>query len=117
MTRLVTALSLMAALLFAPTFAAADFEPITTKADFVSLVVGKRLNFNDDHVKVRRNGKITGRFGGDALKGTWVWQDGYWCRTLTTHSKNTDCQLWETDGTDFRVTRAKGTGRSFVYTR
>ncbi|WP_299373058.1 hypothetical protein [uncultured Tateyamaria sp.] len=117
MTRLFSSLALVAGLLCAPGFAAADFKAITTEADFRTLVVGKKLKFNKDHFVIRRNGKLSGNFGGKALKGNWAWRDGYWCRTLTTHSKNTDCQLWETDGATFRVTRSKGTGQSFEYTQ
>ena len=94
---------------------AAEYELITTKADFDSLVVGKKLYIDDNHVTIRKNGSIKGKFGGKQLKGAWEWRDGAWCRTLTTHSKNSDCQQWEVNGNQFRVTRERGKGKQFIY--
>lgn len=103
--------------LFLPTaLAAQDFKWIQTEAEFRTLVVGKKLWFNTDNFTIKGNGALTGNFGGKRLQGAWAWRDQYWCRTLTTHSKNTDCQKWETDGKTFRVTRGRGAGKSFVYT-
>lgn len=92
------------------------FKPITTEAAFREQVVGKKLLFGDDHVTARANGKLVGNFGGKALKGVWAWRDQYWCRTLTTHAKNTDCQTWEVDSNIFRITRQRGKGKSYNYT-
>lgn len=97
------------------TLSAQDFKWIKTEAEFKSLVVGNKLWIEQNHVTVRANGSLTGKFGGQRLRGVWEWRGDYWCRTLTTHATNTDCQKWETDGTVFRATRAKGKGRSFVY--
>ncbi len=93
-----------------------NLKPITTEAEFRAQVVGKKLRFGDDYVTARANGQVVGNFGGKALKGAWAWRDQYWCRTLTTHSKNTDCQAWETNGKTFRATRGRGKGKSFEYT-
>lgn len=98
-----------------PSFAD-SMKPITTEADFRAQVVGKKLMFGDDYVTARANGKVVGNFGGKALNGAWAWRDQFWCRTLTTHAKNTDCQAWETDGKTYRVTRQRGQGKSFDYT-
>ena len=57
----------------------------------------------------------TGKFGGKKLAGAWAWRDGYWGRTLSTHSKNTDCQLWTINGKQHSVTRERGKGKGFVY--
>ncbi|WP_299292734.1 hypothetical protein [uncultured Tateyamaria sp.] len=101
----------------APPATAQDFEVIKTEDAFRSLIVGKRLTIGDDHFVIRRNGSLRGSFGGAALRGAWEWRDGYWCRTLTSHAKNTDCQLWEVAGSQVRVTRNFGKGRSFIYSK
>ena len=95
---------------------AAEFVPITTEAEFNALVVGKKLHFNSDYFIIKQNGTLKGNFGGKALKGNWAWRDGAWCRTLTTHRKNTDCQIWAVDGKKFEVKRARGKGSSYIYT-
>jgi len=107
--------AVLAAFTTAPV-AAAEFKQIKTNEEFMSLVAGKKLWFGKDHVTARKNGQLIGNFSGERLKGAWEWRGSYWCRTLTTHAKNTDCQTWETDGTSFRITRSKGKGKSFVYT-
>jgi len=98
-----------------PALANADAVRITTEAEFREAVVGKRLTIDDNWFKINKNGSLRGKFGGETLKGSWAWRDGYFCRTLTTHSKNTDCQLWLVDGKAHNVTRARGKGNSFTY--
>ena len=109
--------SILAAVLVVllPSLAAADGVRITTEAEFRKAVVGKRLTIEDNWFKINSNGSLRGKFGGETLKGAWAWRDGYFCRTLTTHSKNTDCQLWLVDGKAHNVTRARGKGNSFTY--
>jgi hypothetical protein len=94
---------------------AEEFKRITTEAKFNQLVVGRKLGFNDSYFIIKKNGTLKGKFGGKALKGNWAWRDGYWCRTLSTHSKNTDCQVWAVSGDKFYVTRERGKGKSFTY--
>lgn len=98
-----------------PTFAADGFTPITTEAEFDSLVVNKKMHLGDNWFVIKKNGSLKGEFNGEKLKGAWQWRDGYWCRTLKTHSKNTDCQLWQVKGNEFQVTRNRGEGKSFTY--
>ena len=104
------------ALAFAAPALAQDFKTISSEAEFLEKVAGKKLWFDGNHVIARKNGQLVGRFTGERLKGVWEWRGKFWCRTLTTHAKNTDCQTWETNGTIYRVTRQKGSGRSFEYT-
>jgi len=105
----------LSAMLATSTLAGSGFKPITTESEFNQLVVGKKMNFNQNFFTIKKNGSLRGNFGGKALKGNWAWREGYWCRTLVTHSKNTDCQLWEVEGNQFRVTRERGNGKSFIY--
>lgn len=92
------------------------FQRITTEAQLNQLVVGKKLFLDKNYLIIKKNGTLRGEFGGKELKGNWAWRDGYWCRTLLTHSKNTDCQLFEIDGKQLRGTRERGKGKSFIYT-
>jgi len=92
-----------------------EYRPIVTLEEFNSLVVGKALTYEKTNVfTVRADGTLDGNFGGP-LVGTWRWEDGFWCRTLTEPARPEDCQLWETDGTTLRATRSKGTGSAFFY--
>lgn len=100
--------------LASPSFAD-DFTRIETEAEFRKLVVNRKLTLGENYATFKKNGKVTGEFGGAKLDGAWAWRDGYWCRTLTTHSKNTDCQLMEISGNQLRGTRSRGKGQSFVY--
>ena len=97
--------------------ASAEFKRITNEADFRANVVGKTLWLDKSFFTIRRRGKLDGTFDGVKVKGVWEWRDGYWCRTLTEPRQNTDCQHWEQDGKNFRVTREKGKGRGFTYKR
>lgn len=93
-----------------------EFRQITTEAEFREMIVGKKLWLNDNYAISRKNGRVSGKFNGKTLKGAWEWREEYWCRTLTTVSPGTDCQTWEADHAGkFRVTRARGTGKTFTY--
>ena len=96
--------------------AADGFTRITTEAEFRQHVAGKKLMLGDNWVTGQKNGSLKGNFGGEKLKGAWAWRDGYFCRTLTTHAKDTDCQKWEIRGKESRVTRDRGKGKMFIYT-
>ncbi|MEO9897914.1 MAG: hypothetical protein ABJD13_13055 [Paracoccaceae bacterium] len=104
------------ALTFAVPAHAEGFKRITSEAEFLQKAAGKKLWLDGDHVTARKNGQLVGKFGGERLKGVWAWRGQFWCRTITTHTKNTDCQVWETNGKAFRITRQKGKGRSLEYT-
>lgn len=99
------------------TYAMADgFKRIETEADFRKLIVNKKLTLGENHVVIRKNGNLKGNFNDEDLKGAWQWRDGFWCRTLSTHSKDTDCQTVEVMGNQMRGTRQRGKGKSFIYT-
>jgi len=93
-----------------------SFKQIKTEQEFRALVVNKKLVLGENHVTFRKNGTLKGNFGGKQLKGVWQWRDQYWCRTLTSPSESTDCQLFEINGNQLRGTRDRGKGKSFVYT-
>ncbi|MEO9460978.1 MAG: hypothetical protein ABJG56_18490 [Lentilitoribacter sp.] len=116
MKRLLSIGLAMACLALPTSVFADDYKAIKSESQFKELVIGKKLWLKNNHFTAKANGKVVGNFNGNRMKGSWVWRDGYWCRTLTTHSQNTDCQKWETNGSDFRVSREKGSGTSFIYT-
>lgn len=92
-----------------------SYRAISTLDEFNNLVVGRKLTYQGTNTfTVRSNGTLDGDFAGP-LAGSWRWEEGYWCRTLEFPQRPEDCQLWETDGTTLRATRAKGTGTQFVY--
>jgi len=98
-----------------PAYSGDGFTRISTEDDFRKHVVGKKLMLDDNYFTINKNGTLKGKFGGKSLKGNWAWREGYWCRTLTTHTKNTDCQLWTVNENQHRVTRARGKGKGFTY--
>jgi len=89
---------------------------ITTAEQFNRLIVGKRLTHQETNfLTIAADGTMSGEFFGEALVGTWQWQDQYWCRTLTTVRPGSDCQAWEINGKEITVTRQRGTGGSATY--
>lgn len=110
--------------IFSVSAAASDgFKKITTEAEFIQLAVGRKMylvtdgkiSSNDNYAISLKNGILKGKFSGKALKGNWAWRNGYWCRTLATHNKDTDCQSFEVNGDTFRITRERGKGKVFTY--
>ncbi|MGH1414246.1 MAG: hypothetical protein ACRBB0_12195 [Pelagimonas sp.] len=96
---------------------AEGFTPISTIDSFQALAIGKTLYLGETTATVHTGGTMTVVFKGKEISGTWEWQDGYFCRVLASYSTKADCQLWEHDGHDFRITRDKGAGQAFVYTQ
>jgi hypothetical protein len=99
----------------ASALAGSGFKRITSESELNQLVVGKKMFLDKNYLTIKKNGSLSGEFGGKTLKGNWAWRDGYWCRTLLTHSKDTDCQVFEIEGNQLRGTRERGNGKSFVY--
>lgn len=74
------------------------------------------LMIDDNHYTIRADGTFDGQFGGKPMTETWKWKRKFWCRQLTTHSKNYDCQVWLADGNKFTIIREKGKGKTAVLT-
>lgn len=96
---------------------AESFKRIKTENQFKQLVVGKKLRFDKNYVTIKKNGHWSGKFWGEKLSGVWEWKNGYWCRTIKKNSYPADCQTWSHRGKEFKLTREKGKGRSFIYVR
>ncbi len=88
---------------------------ITTEEDFREKIVGKKFTLKKNWFVINEDGTMEGNFAKKPLKGTWNWEEQFWCRTLTTHNKNTDCQEWRLTPIGARVARDKGKGKVFVY--
>jgi hypothetical protein len=90
---------------------------IMTLPQFSQLIVGKQLRHAESGLvfTVNSDGTLSGDYSGTALKGTWHWEDRYWCRTLTTVRPGTDCQAWEITGNAVTVTRQRGTAGTATY--
>ena len=112
-------LSLILAATAAP--ATADsYMPIKDQATFVSLIQGKELRnfFYGVRLNVMENGHITGAAVGWDIKGSWTWQDGYFCREMSWGGDPIpyNCQLVEARGDDrmrFTVDQGAGDSASF----
>ncbi len=105
--------TLIAIALILPLTAQAEgLTRITDQTAFVSTVQGRTLSSMAVRLIVAPDGSITGRAFGTTVTGTWVWQDGYFCRTLDTATRDfpLNCQRVETDGTTIRFTADKGKG-------
>ena len=97
--------------------ALADYQQITTKADFVALVSGKSLVRPLVKIQVTPNGKIAGTGAAWEITGNWQWKSGFLCRDLNWGGDELgyNCQSVETDGAKVRITSDKGTGDSAVF--
>ena len=104
-------LALMLALVPLPALAE-TFTRITDRSAFVAAVQGKTLSSTAVRLNVKPDGLIEGRAFGTTVTGTWAWQDGYFCRTLDTATKDfpLNCQQVETDGATIRFTADRGAG-------
>ncbi|MDN5568512.1 MAG: dihydrodipicolinate reductase [Paracoccus sp. (in: a-proteobacteria)] len=93
---------------------AAAAERVTTRDDFVSLVDQRRLTTMGITLVVSPDGRIGGRAFGSDVSGDWVWDKGWFCRTLAWGSRSwpRNCQLVVRDGDKLRFTSDQGTGDS-----
>lgn len=106
--------SICVGILFMTTPALAEYQPITTKADFVALMSGKSLTRPLVKLQVLPNGNISGRGAAWEISGNWQWKGGYLCRSLQWGGDDLgyNCQSVEADGAKVRITSDKGAGDS-----
>lgn len=99
---------------------AETYVPVRDKDAFVALIEGKELrNFlYGVRLNVMENGEIEGDAWGWDITGSWVWQDGYFCRDLAWGGDPIpyNCQLVEArDGARLRFTVDQGAGNSATF--
>ena len=89
---------------------------ITTEAQFMETVAGKSAANQLAEITIHRDGRITGVSDGVPFAGTWTWQDGFWCRTVTEPvAVPEDCQVWEIRDDLLIITRDRGRGSQLRY--
>ena len=101
-----------------PTLALANTTgQIRDKATFLAAVNGKdlRIGLYNLYLRILPDGKINGSALGWGISGTWVWKDGYFCRTMdwSGYAIPYNCQVVEVlDAARLRFTSDKGQGQS-----
>lgn len=93
--------------------------PISDEETFRKAIVGRTVALQDGaNMTINADNTITGAVDGEVVTGTWSFEDGYWCRTITLGDIFTeDCQLWVVDGDRLVITRDRGNGESFAWRR
>jgi hypothetical protein len=117
MLRAITTVMLLAS----PVAAGAnDFQPITDKADFLTLIQDRelRIGLYNLSLNVMPDGQIKGSALGWGITGNWSWKDGYFCREMDWSGMEIeyDCQLVEANGGErMRFTVDQGAGDSATF--
>lgn len=116
MSRMFACVALCAAtpLFFSATAVAAEeFETVTQKSEFVSLIDGRDLKRFAISLEVKPNGEITGKGFGRDVKGDWRWEAGYFCRDLFWGETDLgfNCQKVLKRGETLRFIENRGEGR------
>ena len=114
-----TILALVLATAATPSLAE-SYVPVKDQATFLSLIENKELSnfFYGVRLNVLQDGNIEGAAIGWDIKGTWTWQDGYFCREMSWGGDPIpyNCQLVEARGDKsmrFTVDRGAGDSASF----
>ncbi len=100
-------------MLLAASPALAEFQRVTERDRFVSLVEDRDLTRLGIRLKVSGDGRILGRAFGQRVTGDWAWDGGYFCRDLYVNDDMLDpqnCQKVEVRGNTLRFTSDKGAG-------
>ena len=93
--------------------AAADFQRVTDRGNFVSLVQNRDLTRLGIRLNVSGDGRIQGRAFGQSVSGSWNWSGEYFCRELYLNGDAIDagnCQTVEVRGNTVRFTSDQGEG-------
>jgi hypothetical protein len=91
---------------------AEQFEVVSDKSTFLSLVEGRELKRLGISLEVTDTGEITGRAFGRDVSGNWQWREGYFCRDLYygTRDLGPNCQQVAINGETIRFTSDRGEG-------
>ncbi|UWR11116.1 dihydrodipicolinate reductase [Sulfitobacter mediterraneus] len=94
--------------------AIADFQKVSSRAEFVALVDGKTLSRPLVRLQVSSDGRISGRGATWDINGRWQWKGGYLCRSLEWGGDDLgyNCQEVRVNGQRMRITSDRGTGDS-----
>ena len=116
MTKTFTIITISVAILISGS-AFAGWEKIKTEAEFNTLIVDKHVTYKACDIVFEKNGEMSGKCGKNNVKGVWQFKNGLVCRQATIGNKqyNPDCQLYEVDGNNVKITRNRGKGEQFVW--
>ncbi len=104
--------ALLASALTAETAMAEQFNVVSSRDSFVSLVQGRELRRFGIRLTVSPDGAIRGRAFGSEVSGQWDWNNGYFCRDLFFGEEDLgfNCQLVQVNGETLRFTTDQGQG-------
>jgi len=96
----------------------AEPKVITTSNEFVELVTDNKLTRPFITLKVSSDGEIHGKGAFSKITGAWLWEDGYFCRSLRWGRTDLDynCQRVISDGNQLTFTSDRGQGDSASFT-
>ncbi len=105
-------------LVMAASSAFAEPKVIITSDEFIERVTDKTLTRPFIILKVSSDGKIHGTGAFRKITGRWLWQDGYFCRSLRWGRTDLDynCQRVTSYGNKLTFTSYRGTGDSASFT-
>ena len=108
-----TAAAALAAFFFAMPVGAEEFQIVSSRDTFVSLIDGRELTRLGIRLEVTSDGQIVGRAFGTPVTGAWDWNGGYFCRDLYYGEEDLgpNCQQVAVNGETIRFTSDRGTGR------
>ncbi|MFA3915815.1 hypothetical protein [Ruegeria hyattellae] len=88
------------------------WDRIETRAAFCAFIAVSRFEAPGLRFVIRPDGSFAGTSDGVAFEGRWLWQDGFFCRTLSLPDApaETDCERIEVNGAQMRYTRDRGQG-------
>ncbi|QPH53996.1 hypothetical protein [Pontivivens ytuae] len=95
-----------------------SWRRILTRADFRAACAGRTFRIGPDQFTIHADGRLTGRFDGLDLIGTWTWEDGLFCRTATlgTEDLGEDRETIEVNGNRMRYRGDGGHGAPRIAT-
>ena len=94
----------------------AGWQRIDTRAEFIDIFADKVLLGEDLRFTIHSSGDITGQAGGQDFFGSWYWEDGFFCRAVSSGEEDLglDREVIERRGRHMRYTRQMGQGNSSV---
>lgn len=97
---------------------AAAWERLTTEQQFRDRIVDRTIEAPNGSFVVGSDGQVAGALGGRSFQGPWQWHQGFWCRNVRVGNQEsgTDCQVWEVNGNQIRMTRDQGRGETMTGT-
>lgn len=101
------------------TTAADAWTRLQTEAEFRANVVDRQTWIDGSGgVIAHADGRVTGEWNGQAVRGRWVWDNGAYCRNLRIGSRETgtDCQHFFIRGNQLRILSERGRGREQIVT-